>query len=62
MEHIIELDTKTSDLGLDSIIVGELHAWWKRNIGFEISVPELLSTGTLGALGMKAIHGLEKTI
>jgi aryl carrier-like protein len=58
----IELDTKTSDLGLDSIIVGELHAWWKRNFGFEISVLELLSTGTLGALGMKAIHGLEKTI
>jgi hypothetical protein len=36
----------------------EVKAWWKAAFGFDISVLEMLATGTLEALAKKAIDGL----
>ncbi|KAF4632900.1 hypothetical protein G7Y89_g5221 [Cudoniella acicularis] len=55
-----ELDTKAAELGLDSMVAVEIRAWWKRNFGGEISILEILSVGTIGDLGKKAIEALEK--
>lgn len=53
------LDTKADELGLDSMVAVEMRAWWKRSFGGEISILEILSAGTIGALAKKAIDGLE---
>ncbi|KAJ2995866.1 hypothetical protein NUW58_g1155 [Xylaria curta] len=47
-----------SEVGLDSMIAVEMRAWWKLEFGFNISVLEMLATGTLAALGEKAVKGL----
>ena len=36
-----------------------MRSWWKLNFGFEISTIEMLSVGTLQALGKKAAVGLQ---
>jgi len=50
---------KASDMGLDSLVAVEMRSWWKLNFGFEISTIEMLSVGTLQALGKKAAVGLQ---
>ncbi|KAH7306034.1 polyketide synthase [Stachybotrys elegans] len=42
------------ELGMDSLVAIEVKAWWKAAFGFDISVLEMLATGTLGALAKKA--------
>ena len=54
----IDITMSTADLGLDSLVAVELQAWWKLNFGFDISTLEMLSMGTLDALGRKATDGL----
>lgn len=46
------------DLGLDSLVATELRAWWKQVFAFDISVLEMLGTGSLQALGQHAAEGL----
>ena len=55
-----EVDTSTSpaELGLDSLVATELRAWWKLSLGFDINTLEMLSMGTLEALGKRAADGL----
>lgn len=54
----IDVATRTSDMGLDSLVALELQAWWKVNFGFDISTLDMLSMGTLEALGKRAASGL----
>ncbi|KAE9363949.1 hypothetical protein N431DRAFT_474945 [Stipitochalara longipes BDJ] len=54
----INIAASTADMGLDSLVAVELRAWWKVNFGFEISTLELVSLGTLEALGKRAADGL----
>lgn len=57
-----DLDTTRSfaDLGVDSLLAIELKQWWRQVFGFDISVLELLNTGSLEALGKFASEGLLK--
>ncbi|KAL9132080.1 MAG: hypothetical protein Q9217_000116 [Psora testacea] len=57
-----DLNTSSSlvDLGMDSLVGIELVAWWKQAFGFNISVLDMLSKGTLEALGQHAADGLMK--
>jgi acyl carrier protein len=54
----VDITMSTADMGLDSLVAVELRAWWKLNFGFEISTLEMLSMGTLEALGKRAADGL----
>jgi hypothetical protein len=55
-----DLDTSMSlpDLGMDSLVGIEVRNWWKQVFGFDTSVLEMLSMGTLEALGKHAADGL----
>lgn len=54
----LDIAMRTADLGMDSLVVVELQAWWKLTFGFQISTMEMLSMGTLEALGKRAADGL----
>lgn len=45
------LDSSLAELGLDSLIAVEMRAWWRQVFEVDISVLEMLSMGTLEALG-----------
>lgn len=55
----LDISMNTADMGLDSLVVIELRGWWKLNFGFEISTLEMLSMGTLEALGKRTADGLK---
>ncbi|PGG97404.1 hypothetical protein AJ79_09216 [Helicocarpus griseus UAMH5409] len=54
----VDIAMRTADVGLDSLVAVEMQAWWKLNFGFDISTMEMLSMGTLEALGRRAAVGL----
>ncbi|UKZ84219.1 uncharacterized protein TrAFT101_000134 [Trichoderma asperellum] len=54
----IDASLSLAQLGLDSIVAAEMRAWWKQMFGLDISVLEMLSMGTLEALGKQAAEGL----
>jgi aryl carrier-like protein len=54
----LDISMRAADIGLDSLVAVELQAWWKLNFGFDISTLEMLSMGTLEALGKRAADGL----
>ena len=54
----VDIAMRTADVGMDSLVAVELQAWWKLNFGFDISTLEMLSMGTLEALGRRAADGL----
>ncbi|RMZ85496.1 hypothetical protein DV736_g6583, partial [Chaetothyriales sp. CBS 134916] len=49
---------KTVEMGLDSMVAVEMSAWWKVTFGLEISTLEVLSAGTLEALGKRVAEDL----
>ncbi|KAL4968634.1 reducing polyketide synthase sphB [Aspergillus stella-maris] len=59
-ERDINTGLALSDLGLDSLVAIELRAWWKGAFGFDISVLEMLSLGSLQALGGFVVERLVK--
>ncbi|KAF5984768.1 putative polyketide synthase [Fusarium bulbicola] len=54
----LDISMNTADMGLDSLVAIELRGWWKLTFGFEISTLEMLSMGTLEALGKRTADGL----
>ncbi|KAL4789956.1 putative polyketide synthase [Aspergillus venezuelensis] len=59
-ERDLNTSLALSDLGLDSLVAIELRAWWKGAFGFDISVLEMLSLGSLQALGGFVVERLVK--
>ncbi|RDA92383.1 hypothetical protein CP533_4725 [Ophiocordyceps camponoti-saundersi (nom. inval.)] len=57
-ESEIDLSRSLSDIGLDSLGAVELRSWWKVTFGLEISVLEIMSFASCGALGQHALRGL----
>ena len=57
-EEVVNIKMNTADIGLDSLIAGELRSWWKATLGHEVSVLELLNAGPLEALGKLASERL----
>ena len=46
----VDITKSTADIGLDSFVAVELRAWWKLNLGFDISTLDMLSLGPLRLL------------
>ncbi|RCI09633.1 hypothetical protein L249_4165, partial [Ophiocordyceps polyrhachis-furcata BCC 54312] len=60
-EHEIDLWRSLSDIGLDSLAAVELRSWWRVTFGLEISVLEIMSFASCGALGRHAVRGLAES-
>ena len=54
----INISLPLAQLGLDSMVAVEMHAWWKQIFGLGISMLEMLSMGVLKKLGKQAADGL----
>lgn len=56
----IDVTRSLQDMGLDSLVAIEMKTWWKGTFGVNISVLEMLSMGSVLALGEKAVKGLQE--
>ena len=56
----LDISRSLADMGMDSLVAIEMRSWWKQVFEFDISVLEMLGTGTLEALGGFAAAGLLK--
>jgi NADP-dependent 3-hydroxy acid dehydrogenase YdfG/aryl carrier-like protein len=54
----LSISMKTVELGLDSMVAIEMCAWWKLTFGLDMSILEVVSMGTLEALGKRAAEDL----
>ncbi|CAA9966684.1 Beta-ketoacyl synthase [Pyrenophora teres f. maculata] len=54
----LRVSANVSDIGLDSLVAVEMRGWWKLTFGFEISTLDLLSLGTLEAMGKRVADEL----
>ena len=49
----LELSANMMNIGLDSLVAVEIRGWWKLTFGFDISTMDILSLGTLEAVGQR---------
>ena len=54
------LSQSLTSLGVDSLVAIEIRNWWRRTFDFDISVLELLDTGSIEEMGKVAFKGLRK--
>lgn len=57
-EAEIDLGMSLDEVGVDSLMAIEVRSWWKHTFGVEISMLDLLSSGSITALGQKAAQGM----
>ncbi|KAJ3541377.1 hypothetical protein NM208_g4643 [Fusarium decemcellulare] len=64
LKNAEDLDTSLTlqQVGLDSLMAIELRRWWQMAFNFEVSVLELMATGTIEALGVVAAKGLKQKL
>lgn len=55
----MELDVPLSSLGLDSLVGIELRNWYRQQLGFDISILEIMQS-TLRDIGVKAVQQLKE--
>ncbi|OJJ41603.1 hypothetical protein ASPWEDRAFT_48144 [Aspergillus wentii DTO 134E9] len=55
----LDINLTLAQMGLDSLMAIELRRWWKMAFGLQISVLELMATGTVMALGALAASQLK---
>lgn len=61
VRSVDELDVKQSlsAFGVDSLVAIEIRNWWRRSLGLEISVLEILNSSSIEELGRVAAKGLQ---
>ena len=57
-----EISSTLTQIGLDSLMAIELRMWWHQVFGFQISVLEIMASGTLENLGRGAAEGMRKRL
>lgn len=58
-EDDLDISLTLSQIGLDSLMAIELRRWWKLALGLQISVLEIMATGSVEALGLLAAQQLQ---
>ncbi|KAI1171106.1 putative polyketide synthase [Nemania sp. FL0916] len=56
----VDLSLSLKDCGVDSLVSIELRNWWKREIGIDVTVLQLMSGGSFINLGQKAVDQLKQ--
>ena len=59
-EEVIDVSLTLAAIDVDSLVAIEIRNWWKQNFGIEVSVPELMSGGSIGQLGELAARRLKE--
>ncbi|TVY75062.1 Highly reducing polyketide synthase gloL [Fusarium oxysporum f. sp. cubense] len=61
-EDDLDINLTLHQVGLDSLMAIELRRWWKLTFSLEISVLELMASGTLDMLAAVAAKGLKESL
>jgi len=57
-EADLDLDIPPKDLGLDSLVGIELRNWFKQQLGYEVTVLDILAAGSMTQLAETVVKGL----
>ncbi|KAK5991578.1 Highly reducing polyketide synthase gloL [Cladobotryum mycophilum] len=57
-EENLDVEMTLSSIGVDSLVAIEIRNWWRRTLLVEITVLEIMNTGTIKGLGKLAISAL----
>ena len=55
----VDVNANLATMGVDSLVSIEIKNWWKRTLGLEITVLDIISSGTVMNLAEGAVKGLK---
>ena len=60
VDQEVDLSLSLQNFGVDSLVSIELRNWWKQAFGADVTVLQLMSSGSLLGLGQKAVKQLKQ--
>lgn len=59
-EEQLDVKTKLVSIGVDSLVSIEIRNWWRRTLGLDTTVLEIMNAATIEGLGKLALSMLQK--
>jgi aryl carrier-like protein len=59
-KEAIDVKQSLSAFGVDSLVAIEIRNWWRQSLGLEISVLEIMNSGSIERLGKNASEGPQR--